>query len=79
MIGSEEDFLDNPDDKNYGLDLKRFTNHKKVFPWRFIVKVIIGLALAGFVYYVSNELAQSQKEISQPTPETGIEISISED
>jgi hypothetical protein len=79
FMRNHDEFSNDSEEGKYGLNLKRFTSHEKVFPWRFIVKVIIGLALVGFVYYITSELVEKQKRETLPKTEDGIEITITED
>lgn len=68
--------LDNKQDKsNYHIDLKRFVRHEKVFPWRFILKVIIGLTLVALAYYLTKELESKGNELNKE-PEQGIEVDV---
>ena len=66
---------DDQEMKDYHIDLKRFVRHEKVFPWRFIIKVIIGLTLIALAYYLTNEMvakeAQQNKEADK-----GIEVDV---
>lgn len=78
MESSEDDFIDDCEEKDYGLNLQRFANHKRVFPWRFIIKVIIGITLVVLVYYLTNQVVERQKVNGRPEPEDGIEVTISE-
>jgi hypothetical protein len=61
--------------KEYQIDLKKFVRHEKVFPWRFIVKVIIGLTLVALAYYLTKEMASKENERNK-NPEQGIEVDV---
>lgn len=66
---------DEKEQDDYGIDLKRFTNHKKVFPWMFIIKAILGLAMIAAAYYFSKELIHKQEqETKKPHQEIEVEI-----
>ncbi|MBK9190581.1 MAG: hypothetical protein IPM77_03230 [Crocinitomicaceae bacterium] len=67
--------MKNTDPENdYELNLGRFKNHRRVFPWSFILKVIIGLALVALVYYMTNELIKKQKQQKEEEFEIEIEL-----
>lgn len=66
---------DDQDEKDYNINLKRFVRHEKVFPWRFIVKVIIGLALVAFVYYLTKEMVSNEQERNNESDQ-GIEVDV---
>lgn len=66
---------DNQEEKDYQINLKRFVRHEKVFPWRFIVKVIIGLALVAFVYYLTQEMVSNEPERNKEKDQ-GIEVDV---
>jgi hypothetical protein len=65
-------------EKPYDIDLGRFKNHKKVFPWMFVIKVIIGLTMMAFIYYMTKELFEKPSVPGQ-IPGEGIEVEISPD
>lgn len=60
-------------ENEYELNLRRYKNHRKVFPWGFILKVIIGLVLVALVYYMTNELVKKQE---QQVEEFEIEVEV---
>lgn len=66
------------ENKPYNLDLSRYKAHKRVFPWMFVIKVIIGLAMTWVIYYMARELF-SAKESQPAQQETGIGVEISTD
>lgn len=51
---------------DYELDLKQYSNHRKVFPWMFIVKIIIGASMIGLIYYMTKAVIERQtpKEVN---------------
>lgn len=63
------------DENDYHINLKRFVRHEKVFPWRFIAKVIIGLILVALAYYLTKEMAEKENELEK-VPEQGIEVDV---
>lgn len=63
-------------DRRYGLDLKKFTNHKKVFPWMFVLKIILGLSLILAAFYFSKVL---EKETSIDESSDTVEIEFQPD
>lgn len=58
----ESDMKETDSDNEYDLNLGRFKNHRRVFPWGFILKAIIGLVLIAIVYYMTNELVKKQEQ-----------------
>ncbi len=62
--------------KDYHIDLKRFVRHEKVFPWRFIIKVVAGLILVAFAYYLTKEIVSKENELKKDA-EQGIEVDVS--
>jgi hypothetical protein len=63
------------DERDYHINLKRFVRHERVFPWRFIAKVIIGLILVAMAYYLTKEMAAKENELKKE-PEQGIEVDV---
>lgn len=49
----------------YDLDLKRFLNHRKTFPWAFLIKLALGIGLIIFIYYLSNQMMDNVKTKKQ--------------
>lgn len=68
----ESDLLmESEEHKKHDLDLGRHRNHRRVFPWVFIIKVVIGLGMIAFIYYFSNQLiedAETKKENEMSIP-----------
>lgn len=79
LLTIEMSIFDNKDDdrKDYHLDLKRFVRHEKVFPWRFIAKVIIGLTLVALAYYLTTEMVSKENE-RKKSSDQGIEVDIAQ-
>jgi hypothetical protein len=81
--GGSAIFVKNPrfleeKEKPYDLDLGRFKGHKKVFPWMFLIKVILGLGLVTFIYFTTKEMVSRSEQTPVPQNEE-IEVDISTD
>jgi heme/copper-type cytochrome/quinol oxidase subunit 3 len=49
----------------YDLNLHKYTHHKKVFPWMFIIKALVAFGLIYFAYYMTQEISNQKFESPQ--------------
>jgi len=47
------------------LDLKKYKNHNRKFPWKLIVRIITALISIAMIWYVSQVLKERQMENQQ--------------
>lgn len=59
-------------ERPYDLNIGKFKSHERVFPWMFVLKVVLGLGMIAFIYFMTREMF-SQKN---PAPSNGIPVEI---
>jgi len=46
------------------VNLKQYSNHQKRFPWQLVIRILSGIVMVGFIYYVTDELFKSEQNKS---------------
>ena len=61
--------------RSYRPNLKQFANHKRYFPWKLLIKLIVGLGLIYFTYLIPEVFVEKERLNQKGSKDLEIEIS----
>jgi hypothetical protein len=61
-------------EKKYGLDIRRHSAHSRSFPWMAFIKILIGIGIAWFTWYIAKTMFEKAALNKEEPPKTEIEL-----
>ena len=61
--------------RSYRPNLKQFANQERYFPWKLLIKLIVGLGLIYFTYLITEVFVEKERLNQKGSKDLEIEIS----
>jgi hypothetical protein len=61
-------------EKKYGLDIRQHSAHSRSFPWMALVKILIGMAIVAFTWYMAKTMFEKAPSNPEQPQDTEIEL-----
>lgn len=58
------------------VNIRQFTKHQKHFPWKLIIKLLIGIGLIYFTYSIANLVPNNKSKEEKNLQEIEVDVSV---